>query len=90
METLAKVKINITLDEELLGRIDEYSEDNYMNRSSLITMATTRFLNEAEVIKTVKEISYCFKKIVDSGKVDEETKRQLESFEFFARCLGEQ
>lgn len=84
---MAKIKINITVDEDLLRRVDEYSEENYLNRSSLISLATTQFLNAADVTKAVKDMSICFRKIAERGTIDEETQRQLEDFERLARIL---
>ena len=85
---MAKVKINITLDEELMRRIDEYAEENYLNRSSLISLATTQFLNAADVTKAIRDLSFCVRKIADTGVIDEESRRQLEDFERLSRLLS--
>lgn len=84
---MAKIKINVTLDEDLLRRVDEYSEENYLNRSSLISLATTQFLNAAEVTKAVRDMAVCIRTIADRGEIDEETTRQLEDFERLSRIL---
>ena len=78
---MAKIKVNITLDEELMRRVDEYAEENYLNRSSLVSLATTQFLNAADVTKAIKEMAFAMRKIADSGEIDEQTKRDLEDFE---------
>lgn len=85
---MAKVKINITIDEELLRRVDDYAEENYLNRSSLISLSTTQFLNAADVTKAVKDMAFCLRKIADEGKIDEEAQRQLEDFERFSRIIS--
>ena len=84
---MAKIKINITLDEELMRRVDDYAEENYLNRSSLISLATTQFLNAADVTKAVKEMAFTMRKIADKGEIDDETKRELEDFERLSRML---
>lgn len=84
---MAKVKINITLDDELMRRIDVYAEENYLNRSSLISLATTQFLNSADVVKAVKDMAFSMRKIADSGKIDDESRRQLEDFERLSKML---
>lgn len=84
---MAKVKVNITVDEELMRRIDEYADENYMNRSSLISMATTQFLNAAEVTTAVKLMSVAMRKIADTGVVDAESMKQLEDFERLVKML---
>lgn len=84
---MAKIKVNITLDEELMRRVDEYAEENYLNRSSLVSLATTQFLNAADVTKAIKDMAFAMRKIADSGEIDDETKRELEDFERLSRML---
>ncbi len=84
---MAKIKVNITLDEELMRRVDEYAEENYLNRSSLVSLATTQFLNAADVTKAIKEMAFAMRKIADNGEIDEQTKKDLEDFERLSKML---
>lgn len=84
---MAKLKVNITLDEELMRRIDEYAEDNYLNRSTLVSLAVTQYLNAADVSKAIKEMAFAMRKIADTGEVDDETRKQLEDFERLTKML---
>lgn len=84
---MAKIKVNITLDEELMRRVDEYAEENYLNRSSLVSLATTQFLNAADVTKAIKDMAFAMRKIADNGEIDDETKKDLEDFERLSRML---
>ena len=84
---MAKIKVNITLDEELMRRVDEYAEENYLNRSSLVSLATTQFLNAADVTKAIKDMAFAMRKIADNGEIDDETRRDLEDFERLSRML---
>ena len=84
---MAKLKVNITLDEELLRRIEDYAEENYMNRSSVISLATTQFLNAADVTAAIKNMSLAMRTIADKGEVDPESMKQLEDFERLSRML---
>lgn len=85
---MAKVKINVTFDEELMHRIDDYAEENYMNRSSLLSLAVTQFLNAADVTKAVQNMAFAMRKIADSGEISDEDRRQLEDFERLCRMLS--
>ena len=80
-------KVQISVDDELLKRIDNYSERNYLSRSGLITLACSQYLNQAEVVTAVKDMALCMRKIADAGTVDEETQKQLEDFERLAQLL---
>ena len=44
------MKVNITLDDELMARVDRYADENYMSRSGLISLATTQFLNQYDIV----------------------------------------
>ena len=81
------MKVGITLDDNLVGRIDKYADENYMSRSGLISLACTQYLNSVEVTLAIQEMALCMRKIADSGKVDPETMEQLEDFERLSKML---
>ena len=49
-------KLNITLREDLLERIDEYAEGNGMTRSGLLAIAATQYLNAVEAMPSVNKL----------------------------------
>ena len=83
-------KVQITLDDELLRRVDTYADDNYMSRSGLLSLAATQFLNAADVSRAIKDLSLAFQKIAETGELDHETAKQLEDFERMAKYLTPQ
>ena len=85
---MAKVKVNITLDEDLLQRIETYADENYLTRSGLITLATSQFLLQAEASRSIVDMSLALRKIAETGTVSDDQLKQLEDFERFARMLA--
>lgn len=85
---MAKIKVNITLEEELLQRIETYADENYLTRSGLITLAVSQYLLQAEASRAIVDMSLAMRKIADSGTVTDEQLRELEDFERFARMLA--
>lgn len=81
------MKVQITLDDALMERVDAYADENYMSRSGLLSLAVTQYLNAAEVTKVIKEMAVCMRKIADNGTVDHETMEQLEDFERLSKML---
>lgn len=81
------MKVNVSLDDELMVRIDNYADNNYMSRSGFISLACTQYLNSMEVMSLIKEMAFNIRKIADTQKIDDETKKQLESFELMAKML---
>lgn len=81
------MKINISLDEELVKRIEDYADRNYMSRSGCISFACTQFLNQEDAARAVTDLAVTMRKIADSGKVDNHTREKLEDFERIANML---
>lgn len=81
------MKVQITLDDALMERVDAYADENYMSRSGLLSLAVTQYLNAAEGVKAIKEMAVCMRKIADNGTVDHETMEQLEDFERLSKML---
>lgn len=81
------MKINVSLDDELVKRIETYADNNYMSRSGLISLACAQYLNAADVVTAIKTLSLALNKIADTGEVDEETIKQLEDYERLANLL---
>ena len=71
-------KINISINDDLLVRIDKFSENNYLSRSGLISLACNQFLISQEAQAMFRNISLAFNKISEQGFLDEETKKELE------------
>lgn len=81
------MKVNITLDDELMQRVDNYADRNYMSRSGLISLAVTQYLNQQEVILAIKDVSLAIRKVADTGKMDHETIEQFEDFERLSKMF---
>lgn len=81
-------KINISIDDSLLERVDKVADEHYMSRSGLISQSVIQYLNQFETVSAIKSISLCMNKIADQGEIDEESKKQLEDFERICRLLG--
>lgn len=82
------MKLNITLNDELVQRLDAYAERNYLSRSGLISQSCTQFLNAQELTLAMTDLSLSIKKIADTGEVDEETKKKIEDFERIVQYLN--
>lgn len=82
-------KVQISINDELLKRIDKLAEENYTSRSGIISFACTQFANSKEMITAISSISLSIRKIADSNEIDEESKEKLADFERIAQlCLG--
>lgn len=74
-------KINISMDDKLLERLDRVADACYTSRSGLISIACTQYINTNEMIIAIKDMSVLMRKIADKGTVDQEDRDRLEDLE---------
>lgn len=80
-------KVQISIDDKLLDRIDCYADENYITRSGLISMGMSEYLNSKETMRLIKNLNVAVQRIADQGAVDEDTMRQLEDFERLCKII---
>lgn len=80
-------KINISIDDNLLTRIDELAAENYTSRSGFISMGMNEFIKGKEVASAIKSMGLAMKKIASAGQIDDDTQKQLESFQAICDML---
>lgn len=81
------IKVNVTLDEDLMKRADNFADDNYMSRSGLVSLALTQYLNQNDIVRAVNDISISMRKIADNQTLSEDEIKNLKDFETIAKML---
>ena len=81
------LKLNISLDDDLLRRIDEQADNTYMTRSGLISQACVQYLGQLEMMNLLKDMGACMRKIAESGNIDDESMQLLRDFEGMCRVI---
>lgn len=81
-------KVQISIDDGLLNRLEAYASKNYLSRSGIITLACTQFLNTYETTQAIRDISVSLRRIADTGVVDDETMKEIRQFEIFSKMLA--
>ena len=85
---MSKVKINITIDENLLNDVDDYCDKNYLNRSALISTSLIQVINQQKIIDSLRDASIAIKKASEVGHIDDETRKTLEEFQALSRLMA--
>lgn len=80
-------KINISIDDTLLEKIDRLADENYTSRSGFIALGMTDFVNSREVVSAIKSMSVSMAKIASQGFVDDDTLKEMESFKVLCGML---
>lgn len=81
------MKINITMNDELLERLDKHAKEQFTSRSGLISFACTQYLNQLEMMNLVRSMSNAMQRIADTGTIDEDARQQIEDFERISKML---
>lgn len=81
------MKINITMNDELLERLDKHAKEQFTTRSGLISLACTQYLNQLEAMNLLRLMSTAMQRIAETGTIDEEAKQQIDDFERICKML---
>lgn len=65
------MKVTISIDEELLKRIDKEAQECYLARSSIITLACSEYLFQRASRKSLIETSGALNRLVELCESDE-------------------
>lgn len=82
------MKINISINDELLQRIDKQADAMYMSRSGFMSSACAQVLNAADMMVAIQEIAMSMRKVADSGQIDDESLRKLQDFERLVKMIA--
>ena len=74
------MKINISINDDLLSKADSYAEQNFLSRSGLISLALTQLLNQYEMINTVKQLGALIESVSQASDLDDSLRSQLDDF----------
>lgn len=83
------MRVQISIDEGLLARVDSCAESSYTTRSGLITAALNSYLTSLEALSAVKDLAFTARKIADSNTIDDDSKQKLADFERLSKLLIE-
>ena len=84
---MAKEKVQITMDSDLLKAVDDYCDQNYMNRSWMISQACLQVVNQQKLIDAIGTMSIAIKKCAEVGELDDATRKEMEKFETLSKMF---
>lgn len=82
------MKVNISIDDELMNKVDAYIEQNYMSRSGFFSMLANQHFQALQVTESLKDITLSIRKVADNNEIDDETQKKLEDFERLTKLVN--
>ncbi len=87
------MRVNMNMPVELVARLDEYAQENYMARSTVMCQACDQFLTAQEAKKLFRNMTALLKKITENigegNTIDEETKKQMDELETVCKMFSQ-
>lgn len=83
-------KVNVSIPDELLQRLDEYADNNFQSRSGAITMMVNQFLVSQQIQSQMSEMVEALKKIADGKDLTEDEVTAMLGFEALAKQFKQQ
>jgi metal-responsive CopG/Arc/MetJ family transcriptional regulator len=81
-------KFQVSMDDELETRLEEYADRHFMTRSGVVTLACNQLLLTEDVQRSIKTIALAMRRIADSNKIDDKSKEELREFELLAKMFA--
>lgn len=75
------MRVNMTFNDELLERIDNYAKSNYMSRSSVVSFACNQFLVANELRSLLVDMKRALQTIANNETITDEQLKDLEKFD---------
>lgn len=82
-------KVQISIDDELLSKLDDFANRNFFTRSGAISMAVSSMIMSDDIKRAIVSMSVSMRRIADAGSIDEKAKEDLIAFENLAKLLSE-
>ncbi len=78
---MAKVKVQMTIDEDLLAKVDAYADDHYITRSGFFSLAADEFLSALEFREMMPIFTGALQKAVEGKEISQDDQKKLEAFQ---------
>ncbi len=82
------MKINVTINDNLLKEIDQYCEENYIPRSTFLATSANKVLKENQLISEFKKMNVTLEKIAEKNNATDEQLKELQEIQFMLNLLS--
>lgn len=80
-------KINISMDDDLLAKVEKLADEMYMSKSGFISHACTQLVMQNLMVSAVTDLSVAMMKIAETNEIDDKSRQELEDIERLVRML---
>lgn len=81
------MKISISIDDELLKKVDEYKDKHFLKRSAVFSIAVGNLILQDEMVKTLKAMQSALETVSQGKELTDEDKEKMDQFEFLCKTI---
>lgn len=81
------MKMSISMPDELLKKLDDYADENYMTRSGAISMMVNNYLDSREITKNLQAMTDILRNISSGTGTTADEEKALEVMEYLAKFM---
>ena len=84
------MRVQISMPDDLMAKVDETAKHNFTSRSGLIALACRQYCLQSELTSATVEVARCLRVIAERNELDQETKDKIDTLcNFFALYKSE-
>lgn len=81
-------KVQISIDDELLGKVDSYCKEKFITRSGFIAMVCSEHLQREQLSKSLNTLNDVLAKVTDGKVLSEEQQKEYDDFSALVRLFN--
>lgn len=83
------MKVQLSIDDDLMNKADEYAKKNYLTRSGLVSMVLSQFLEYKDISSTLGSMLDIMNDLNSSVSMDDEGKEKLKELEGVYKVMSQ-
>lgn len=81
-------RFQVSMDDDLFNRLEEYADRNYISRSGAVCMAVNQFIMADDMRRAISDMAITMRRIAESNEIDDKSKAELKAFELLAQMFN--
>lgn len=82
-------KVQISIDEGLLARLDEFADRNFCTRSGAVSMAVSQLVLQDELQRSLRSMALAMQRIAENGELDEQSKNDMKQIQALVQIMSQ-
>ena len=81
-------KVQISIDETLLKKLDDFADRSFCTRSGAIAMAVSQLVMQDELQRSIRTMAMAMQRIAENNEIDEQSKQELAQLQAVAAMIS--